>query len=420
MLPYSSISYKGYSPDESYLLNNDEDLGFRESYDIDWMNSNAKYILERPYNPDKRTYLIIYGNFISGGVDTPGFYKVDIGYLDNGEFKYYNILRNFNYDIKINSVQAAGYETFSQALDGIPSNNLSAAIETDGMHNLSNGTNYLAINQSNYLIVDKDYKFTVLYQYIQNYGKENESNGNDIAHPLGLTTGPVIKEFEESDEVIKDENGREWKQIFITCNNPSDVVKRQSFSIVDGTGLVRTINMTLRNPYRYAYLPTRSGSNSKSNVVVANYSQRNIPYDNQGQPESRSIGTKAGEPLTLFFCLPAGMSESMFPLDFRIESKYQGIENNPLDEMTVYTGPSLFDPEVYSLSYIKTVTYEEYRYLYDDSNQLNEELPNTYHQIACRFLTISKVDDGTEGEIMIQNEYFKPNLSITFTRSSMM
>ncbi len=108
----------------------------------------------------------------------------------------------------------------------------------------------------------------------------------------------------------------------------------------------------------------------------------------------------------------------MFPLEFQLESKHQGIENNKMGTLLVSTGASLFDPDRIAISYIKTLSYAEYCYNYvatDTSNDVDINSPNTKHTVRCRFLTITAADDN-DAEIMIYNPYFSPNATVQFTR----
>lgn len=418
MKPYSDIDYSGNLPGNA-LLRNTEAQARSWSASDNMLNSGVRYMYEHPYEPARRTYLIIYGNYITGTIRTAGFYKVDIGYWDDGVFKYYNLLRNIHYRISITSVSAPGKATVSEAIDSSPFNNLSASTETSDMLSVSDGVNLLTVGDTNHIIVDDNQEIEVLYRYVENIGTSDESLSNDVAHPVNLIAGPdlVIKSFTETPVAYTDKYGTQWNKITILCNNPTIDVRTQQFQIIDGSGLSRTITLTLRRPWQYAFLKDRNGDVSDYKVTVINKATRTLTYT-QLQPVPQTISSAAAAPLTVFFCLPPGLPSTMFPLDFRIEARKQGIENNKNDNLVVYTGPSLFDPDVLAISYIKTVTYNEYAFLYDSdtATSVNVNKTNENHIIACRFQTINAVTPGSLGEIMIYNEYFRPNVSVEFKR----
>ena len=377
-------------------------------------SSAARYMYEHPYESTRRTYLIINGNYNIGTAWQQGFYKIDIGRLkgeeageEAGTFDYYNILRNINYNITITEVSAPGTTTVAEAISRAPFNNLIAATETSSMLNVSDGKNMLIINDNNHIIVNSTDKVEVLYRYIEDVTGTKNPNNNQ-PHTVGLEAGPVIKEF-SAPETFRDSNGAEWVKITITPNEPSIDVKTQSFSIVDGKGLGRTINLVLRLPWQYSPI-VADGTSYSATIAVGH----NDSY--QGAPQV--ISAAAGQELTVYFNLPDGLPESMFPLEFQLEAKNQGVENNKIGTLLVHTGPSLFDPTKIAISYIKTLSYQEYLYNYvttDDSNNVDINSPNTNHTVRCRFTTINSVNDN-DAEIMIYNPYFSPNASVKFKR----
>lgn len=417
MESYKNIKYQGYIPGDAGFGNTEvQAKASWTSSSQNMLSTTTRYLYEHPYESTRRSYLIIYGIYTSGSVPTPGFYKVDIGGLDNdGMFQNYNIIRNIHYNVVITSVQAAGMSTVAEAIDRAPFNNISAATETSAMLNVSDNTNMLVVNDTNHIIVDNDQTIDVFYRYVQNL-KTDPKEDNTIPHTVGLgpenVPGPVIKSVSPATPYT-DSQGVNWMKIILTCNNPDDIVKTQSFSIVDGTGLGRTINLVLRKPWSYDRLKYANGVESDYFATVAP-----VTANTYTTPVPQNISAQNGEPVTLFFDLPDGLPETMFPLYFQLEPKYQGLENDKVGNMVVSTGPSLFDPNVTAISYIKTVTYMEYRYQYinDTSSEFDISKINRDHTIRCRFLTINSVESGSEGEIMIHNDYFSPDVSVKFKR----
>lgn len=379
--------------------------------------NHAAYIYEHPYESTRRTYLVVYGRYTDGNnVSTYGFYKLDIGMRNatSGVFEYYNIIRNIHYNVRITHVYAPGTPTVAEAIAHTPFNNLTGAVETSTMLNVSNGQNLLIVNDTNHIIVTDNATVDIMYRYIKDVtGTKTEANS--VPKVVGLVAGPVIKKVVNVNPEACKVKGVNWMKISLEINNPTSVTKSQSITIVDNDGLQRTINLVLRNPWRYEKLKYSNGNESTYFATIAPTTSNQY-----ATPVPQNISCEIGEPLTVFFDLPDGLLEYMFPLEFQIESKNQGIENDKVGNLLVQTGASLFDPNRLAISYIKTVSHAEYLYQYvdDNSNDVDINKPNTRHTVRCRFLTINSVENGSDGEIRIHNEYFLPDANVTFKRVS--
>lgn len=363
------------------------------------------YMYEHPYESTRRSYLIIYGIFTDESNNkTNGFYKLDIGIQNkNGTFEYYNIIRNIHYKINITHVYAPGTATVAEAIARAPFNNLIAATETSSMLNISNGKNLLIVNDTNHIIVDNNQTVDILYRYIKGVtgNKEVDNNVPEVIYGAGS----VIKSHSAA-EVYIDDKKLSWMKITLEINNPTNTVKTQTVTIVDNDDLGRTINLILRRPWQYA------------KIGNTNYTATIAPGTNNlyTTPNPQPISANAQQPATVYFNLPDRLPESMFPLDFTLEAKMQGLESHKSDNMVVTYGSSLFDPNVTSIQYVKTVTYMEYMhpYLNDGSNDVNISVSNANHTIRCRFLTATAT--AGEGAVKIHNEYFSPDAEVNFIR----
>ena len=412
MKDFSAVSpvYHGTMPGNASMRNQEADA--RNWTDL---NRATKYMYEHPYESTRRTYLVVQGVYKTLDDDgnmtsqTPGYYKLDIGKVnEDGTYDYYNILRNYRYNVKISKVLAAGMPTVAEAIARAPYNNLIAATETSSMLNVSDGENMLIVNDTNHIVVNESDTIKVLYRYITDV-TNSKTPDNTIPTTPGLEPGTVIKEVLPT-KTVKDEGGAEWMEIGILPNTPGDVTATQDFSIVDANGLGRTIHLILRKPWQYAPIVVNGTSYS---ATIA----RGTENLYQGAPQN--ISNAAGAELTVYFNLPDGLPETMFPLEFKLEALKQGIENNKVGTLVVSTGPSLFSEKEGQIviSYIKTVSYNEYIYNYrnDGSNDINTSSRNTNHTVRCRFLTIS-AESTVDAEIRIHNDYFDPDVSVTFQR----
>lgn len=411
MLSYQEITktlnYKGVLPSGVRFDNTEAQAKeWTAGLNSELTSNRPRYIYEHPYESTRRTYLIINGLYRQNAQEAwqHGFYKVDIGRQNDatGTFDYYDIIRSIQYNVVISSVSTPGSATVAEAIARAPFNNLIAATETSSMLNVSDGTNMLIVNDTNHIIVDETETVDVLFRYIKDV-TGSQTADNTIPHAVGLEAGPVIKSF-TGPEVFKDAMGAEWIKYTITPNPPTGEVKTQDFTIVDGSGLGRTIHLILRTPWQYAPI-----TGTETALI------KNGTADTYTDTTNDVISAQAQQPLTVYFNLPDGLPESMFPLEFRLEAKNQGIENNKIGTLVVSSGPSLFDPSKIAISYVKTVNYSEYLYNVDSNNSVDVNSPNANHTVRCRFLTITATTDN-DAEIMIHNPYFSPNASVKFIR----
>lgn len=379
------------------------------------------YMYEHPYEPDRRTYLIVRGTYTSGEKSTTGYYKLDIGNVNvdasDQTFDYYSIIRNIHYNVRITDVTATGMETVADAISRAPYNNLISATETSSMLNVSDGKNMLIVNDTNHIVVNSSETIKVMYRYITDVtNTQKPENGKATVVGLDVPDGPVVESYTQS--TYTDAAGAEWVLLEIVPREPTDIVKTQDFSIVDGEGLGRVIHLVLRKPWQYASLGTVDDVPVYATVApgVNNEYSQVAPMD---------VSNAANKELTVYFNLPDGLPETMFPLEFKLEALKQGIENDKIGTLVVSTGPSLFpDKEGQTvISYIKTVSYMEYCYKYknDGSNDVDvsDSNRNTNHTVRCRFLTINSVSSGDNAEILIHNPYFSPDVSVKFKRVQM-
>lgn len=416
------LPYSGVLPANVGFKNQESDAkSWVDGANTNMRSSGAKYLYEHPYEPTRRTYLIINGNYKFFNTQTnanetrQGFYKIDIGNLKaDGSFDYYNIIRNINYNIVINKVYAPGTETVAEAIARAPFNNLLAATETSTALNVSDGQNMLIVDDVNHVIVDNGGEVKILYRYIKNVTSNPQTVDNDTPTYI-VGNGDVIKKNAAGEyEIDKKEitqSGAEWVELTVKTNDPDEYeTKEQTVTIVDRNGLGRTITLVLRKPWQYQLIGTNT-------ATIARGAQNLYGSDLPTTPHN--ISNAAGESMTVYFNLPDGIPDAVFPLEFTLEARYQGLENNKIGTMLVTSGSSLFDSNVTAIQYIKSVSLMEYKYQYkgiEDSSDFDTGKPNTSHTIRCRFLTISSVDNNSPAEIKIHNEYFTPDADVSFSR----
>ena len=383
------------------------------------LDTRPKYLYERAFNENDHTYIIISGQYTAGNTDsTPGtretFYKIDIGASDEqGIFSFHNILRNFNYTIRITSVTGTGYESLDAAAKGhIYNNNISAAVETQHLLSISNGNDMMYVNTTSMVLVTKE-PVQLWYRYFEI--KDNSLDNDDqifdkvVCMPL---QGEVVQSFRKLDENVKDtlmqgnnKVERTWEVIEITPNTPGPELKIQDVLLYRPNGLSRRVRLYLQQPWDLKNLEVYPGSILRRE-------------DKPDESQRGKVSRYGGKELTVFFELPMGLPKAMFPLQFIIESDRQNIENDKVGTIVVQSGQSYFENiDDIRIQYVKTVTWDEYDPDNDDrasggSATDNYDDSGNYigNVVRCRFLTITDLRDdeinATTTTLRIVNDYF--------------
>lgn len=401
MKDFNDISYGGFMPGNAGFTNQETDDDFKNSSalngnQITW-SSSARYLYEHPYESTRHTYVVIYGSYTNNGTRSNGYYKVDFGKQSNTGFEYYNIIRNYNYVVTITSVSAKGYDSLAKAMDGNVFNNITADVK---MLSVSDGENMLTVNATKHVFVQdgetqaSPYSLEAAYIYditgtqtvnsanLKTIGLTRNDVPGDVIASVDSTTSAANKIYNITPQILK--------------SNESE--KTQRFTIFDGNGIGRVITLILIRPYKFSNLLVNKGA-----------------YNEPVSSSSQTIGTTQGAEFTLYFNLPDGMPEEIFPLTFQIESQKQILENNQIGTLAVSTGASLFNPEVPAISYLKTVSYNEYRYKINSNNEVDLSSLNNNHTIRCRFKTIT-AGNGND-DIMLHNvDGYFTNSTLTVTR----
>lgn len=372
-----------------------------------WSTSPA-YLYEHPFESTRRTYVILQGNYRPTTTDAwqTCYYKIDLVRLneESGMTEYYDILRNYDFHINVTGVSAPGASTASEAISGVSYNNISADVDARDMLQISDGANIVEVSKTN-IIFTNTTPVEFLYRYSPVGGFSSETT-NAKLHTNGLNAGDVIASVTDP-EVYTDADGVVWVKRVITPKPiPEAGTREQSFYVVDADGLGREIRLVAHVPYDY------------SDIEVYPGSENGRPTSAAGQG---TVSPLSGQPFTVYFNLPAGMPEAMFPLTFILESNRQNMENNPIGTLVVTSGQTGFPTtEVYEvprIKYRKTVSYAEYLYKTDANNNLITDgagnyVENTDHTVRCRFRTINSLAElpgaptQTVTYLLISNDYF--------------
>lgn len=370
----------------------------------------AKYLYERPVSSLDNTIVIFSGT--KSGVTGTRYYKLDLG--KTGEdmiFRYYNVLRNFDYHINITGVQGNGYGTIEDAIKGVVQNNFSFDITTAQMLNISNGKEMLWVNQTKFVVNDpNDRTVTFKYRFMPNVANQGVYNNSQLKFYTqtadgmtedGIKTGTVITGV--THQTTPDAEG--YSSVTITTSAPGSETQEASFIIIDpASGLGRTINVIVRNPWVYSDAQEWAGTYN----TRAQFS--NTKYTKEAEWEN-AVGTKQGSAFTLLFNLEENIPQAMFPLEFVAESRGQNFENNKIGTLVVRSDKSLFDETKNAIQYVKTVTYADYMSdltLKNPTGTIVKDPDGTsHHRVRMRFLTINALATGYAGKIRVYNKYVK-------------
>lgn len=409
----SNQNHTGTLPSGVTLINKIE-LGENISTKSD---GSPVYFYERPAreNSTERTYVILKGLYNSKTT----YYKVDLGYIEDGDeigrFNYYNLLRNFDYCINLKSIESEGYGSMNDAAKGAVFNNFSASVEAKTMTSISDGEDMIFVNFTSYVFTSSNQWVNLDALYLTDI-RNNGGTPHSEYLKCKWEPGIVIKNVVGPQVITTPPDSTTWRRFTVTGNELTNELQQQTLYIYRGEkengeyGLYRVITFFSHKPWEFEHMNIYPGLWESFDDFSWDWSD-----------DKREIGQYKGSPLTLFFELPAGLPQALFPLEFVIESERQNIQNAyqgnavvrsvPASESLFYTDftQSIGQPKTSRIQYVKTVTWADY------FGEWSEELVGTGSRIVrCRFLTITDLNQDVIGDtdgtsrtnIRISNEYF--------------
>lgn len=333
-----------------------------------WVANGASayvYECEKPLRAEDAVYIIAYGKYSDG---KNYYYKIDLR-DKNG---YFPIIRNFKYTIDINKVMRAGYDNIEEASSSTGSGDISTSLETKSLAYISDGVASLEV------------------EYIEKYI---------------VASGDVTLKYEFLDNVQNDHAG-DPKKMWIVVNEAG--ATGAAIAAINGNAYTVGQNITVsQNPGTLTITPTALTDVPKSQTltIYAEYThdgashtlQRTVNYIVQSKRTMlvslapSEVPNEAGSEFDVKISLPAGLSKSIFPLEFLIESGALSI-NPHNDQMPVRSGFSLVDNTKSSFYFVKTFEYDDYN---PESGAINI--------VDCHFKTIK---GQAETHIYAANPYF--------------
>ena len=339
------------------------------SVESNWVANGVSayvYECEKPLRAEDAVYIIAYGNYTDGN---NYYYKIDL----RDENGYFPLIRNFKYTINIKEVTRPGYETIEKAAASAGSGDISTSLETRSLAYISDGVASLEV------------------EYIEKYI---------------VTPGNVTLKYEFLDNVKNDHAGDPAK-MWIVVNEAG--ATGAAIATINGNAYTVGQNITVsQNPGTLTITPTALTDVPKSQTltIFAEYVngdashilQRTVNYIVQSKRTMlvslapSEVPNEAGSEFDVKISLPAGLSKSIFPLEFLIESGALSI-NPHNDQMPVRSGFSLVDNTKSSFYFVKTFEYYDYN---PESGAINI--------VDCHFKTIK---GQAETHIYAANPYFE-------------
>ncbi len=337
-------------------------------YASNWINNGASayvYECEKPLKAEDAIYVIAYGKYKDNKYY---YYKIDL----RDENGYFPIIRNFKYTIDITEVSRPGYDTVDKAAASTGSGDISTSLETMSLAYISDGVASLEVEYiEKYIVSSND--VSLGYEFLDNVNTNHAGDPSKmwvVVNTAGATGAAISKINGSSYTVGTTINvSQNPGALTITPTALTDVPKSQTLTIfaeyTNGNAshiLQRTVNFIVQ---------------SKRTMVVS-LTPSEVPEE-------------AGSEFDVNISLPAGLSESIFPLEFLIESGSLSI-NPHNDQMPVRTGVSLANAQKSSFYFVKTFEYEDYN---PESGAINI--------VDCHFKTIK---DQAATHIYAANPYF--------------
>lgn len=220
---------------------------------------------------DKQVSVIMYGRQrVNGRLERPGYYKIDLkedvevggNYVGSDP---YDIVRNHLYKVTVTNVANKGYETLQQALDAPAGNNIFASVELQDYPQISDGKYKLDVGKTE-VILTKPSTFETNISFVKVGQESNNLLGNVNVY---YKRKPVATAF-NNDPYIQSASFSNGKLTIVTRNPYPPQRKSYKFLVVgdnkdanNPSRILRTINVTLRQPYQFnASLTNSSGQTS--------------------------------------------------------------------------------------------------------------------------------------------------------------
>ena len=332
------------------------------------------------------TYMIVRGTYT--GVSGNRYYKIDITYKETegynfdeeeiangaGVATFYNILRNFNYVIRINGVTFKGYDSAYEAAIKPAANNISASVLAEGVNNVSDGNNKrrLFVNQI--------------------YAMYNEGGAKQNLKTKAYTVEGAIQNVNimplQKDEGIFATGGEPY--IDYTVPADAEGYNPIKFTLAAPTASPKTavIRLYIKEQASYETL--------FRDITIVSRQYYSLRVDC-----TDVVPSSSGSSVNAQLLVPDGISKNLFPLRFMMEPEKKTIYPDASEnQLPVNVGKSILPghAEDNSFQYIRTITYDEY------TNAPSKAVAGTNYKLLDVWFKTNTADSKTT--IYAYNEYF--------------
>ena len=330
-----------------------------------WIDpAEADYLYECSYRPDQNPFIILKAQLNESGTWRTYYYKADFVYKDlwedpnthaitgTGDNIYYNILRNFCYTLNITGVDGKGSSSVYDAVNSIALNNFEGSTMAQELTNIANDDSRLYVSKTDILITFGT-SFTMYVKSGTGTNFATDDNNSITAEIREATNGSNIVASDANISIASSNVGGTgaysgWREVTITCADPEALkpgeVWKQPIVFKNGSGLTRTVILTLRRPFSLS-------------VDVQDY-----------------VDPVKGTEVWVDFNVPAGLTVARFPLYFYLEQEENTMYPKPLasganETLTVENGPSLIPGHTKNNYYYRrTINWDEYTSIPTDVN----------------------------------------------------
>ena len=356
------------------------------------------YLFERsiPSATLEPTFIIIRGRF--GGEGEYYYYRLDLmeAKMVNFEsvYQYYPLYRNFRYVIQLNRISSAGVSSPEAAANSTGVEDISADISMRHLADISNGQTRLVVEpfmSKTYTGPNEDGYY---YLYARFFNDLNSSEPNVDWGAVSVELEPM-EDMSEDILIMYDDVGNEVHAFYPSSQQ---VGGEKGFRVIRfntkaaGTETkTQKIKITGRNLYTHEEYPLYR------EVEIS--LQRKQPLEVKCTNPQIASQTSAKQEIQV--SIPAGLPESMFPLEFVIEAEMPTLtpDNSYAgNNLPVYSGVSISDTEGYmgksTIQFIRTLTLDEYKSL-----AVNDGI--------CTFSSYFKSNRAQSATtVWVANEYF--------------
>lgn len=356
------------------------------------------YLYERCIPDDnlEPTFVIIRGKFGEG--NEYYYYRLDLMETKTVEYEsvyqYYPIYRNFRYDIQLNRISSIGVSTPEAAANSSGAEDISADISMKHLSDISNGQTRLVVEpfmSKTYTGPNEEGYYYIYARFFNdvNSAEANEdwgavsvelepmSDGSDDILILYDDVGNAVHGFYPESQTMGGEPG--FRVIRFNTKAPGTETKTQKIMISG------------RNLYAHEEYPLYR----EVEITLQKKQSMAVTLSNEQMPLQK------GAKQQVLVTIPAGLPESMFPLEFTIEAELPTLTpDNEMEgnNLPVYSGISISDNPKYAgkntIQFIRTLTRDEYNGL-----QVQDGL--------CTFTSFFKSNrSDSKTTIWVGNEYF--------------